>query len=114
MATIQFFCMALIVYFLLVINPQRAKEESHAKFLENVKKNDEVVTSSGIFARVVAVMPEFLTLEIAPNVRIKVEPKHVFAPRKGTGTEGKISVDDDDRSRTSDGQGNREASKKKK
>ena len=112
MATIQFFCMALIVYFLLVINPQRAKEESHSKFLEALKKNDEVVTSGGVLARVVSVKPDFITLEISPNVKIKVEPKHVFEPRRGE--VGKAAVDSEDAGRSLEAENGREAGKKKK
>lgn len=80
--TIQFFCFALIVYYLLVLSPARTKEENHNKFIKELKKNDEVITSSGFFARVVGVKPEYITLELASNVRVKVEPQHVRPPKK--------------------------------
>jgi len=75
--TIQFFCMALIVYFLMVINPTRAREEGHLKFIEELKKNDKVVTSSGLRGKVVSIKPEEINIEIANNVKVAVEPKHV-------------------------------------
>lgn len=75
--TIQFFCMALIVYFLMVINPSRARDENHVKFVENLKKNDKVVTSSGLLGKVVAIKPEEISIEIANNVKVFVEPSHV-------------------------------------
>ena len=80
--TIQFFCFALIVYYLLVLSPARTREESHNKFIKDLKKNDEVITRSGFYARVVGVKPEYITLEIASNVRVKVEPRHVRPPKK--------------------------------
>lgn len=81
MTTVQFFLMALIVYWLLVLNPAQKKMENHDKFIKELKKNDEVMTSSGFFARVVAVKPEYITLELAPNVKVKVDPAHVKPAR---------------------------------
>jgi preprotein translocase subunit YajC len=77
--TIQFIIMAFIVYYFLVISPARVRHEGQQKFLKELKKNDEVRTSGGIFARVVSVRPDSITLEIAPNVKIKVDPTHVQA-----------------------------------
>jgi preprotein translocase subunit YajC len=76
-STVYFILLILLVYFALVIHPARLKEETHEKFIRGLKKNDEVVTSGGIFARVVSVKPEYVTLELASNVKVKVDPAHV-------------------------------------
>lgn len=80
LSTVWFVLLGVFVYFMLVLQPRFAKEDTHKKFLETLKKQDEVVTTGGLFARVVAVRPEFVTLEIAPNVRVKVKPADVHAP----------------------------------
>jgi preprotein translocase subunit YajC len=76
-ATINFICMAMIVYFLLVLNPSKARDLKRKEFLEKLTKGDEVVTSSGIYGRVTSVKTNSVTLEIAPNVKIKVDSKHI-------------------------------------
>ena len=48
-------------------------ESGDARF----KKGDEVITSSGIYARVHGVMENIVTLEIADNVRIKMDKQQV-------------------------------------
>ena len=77
MSTIWFIMTLFLVYYVLVLQPAQSKKETQKKFLDALKKNDEVVTSGGIFGRVVLVKPEYLSLEIASNVKIKVEPEHV-------------------------------------
>ena len=83
--TIQFVLMAFIVYYLLVLHPSKLRQDNQTNFIKNLKKGDEVVTSSGILARVISVKPEYITLEIASNVRIKLEPAHVRAPVSSKG-----------------------------
>ena len=78
LGTIQFFCMALIVYFLMVINPAKAKEQSHNEFIENLKKNDNVFTTAGIYGKVISIKQNEISLEIAPNVKVKFEAKNLL------------------------------------
>lgn len=80
--TVWFFLVCLFVYWMMVLRPSSMREDSHKKFLADLKKNDEVLTSSGIFARVVSVSPEFVTLEISPNVKIRVQPSAVLPVTK--------------------------------
>ncbi len=78
--SVWFFLMALFVYYLLVLNPSRLRAEDQDKFISVLKKGDEVQTTSGILGRVVLVKPEYITLEIASNVKVKVLPKFVQEP----------------------------------
>ena len=78
--TVWYFLMGFFVYWYLVIRPDLQKNESRKKFVEELKKNDEAVTSGGIYGRVFAVKPDSITLEIAPNVRIRVHPDNIVPP----------------------------------
>lgn len=71
MQLIPFVFMMVVLYFLM-IRPQAKKQKSHMEFLQKLKRGDEVVTSSGILGTVEGLTDTFITLEIAPNVRIKV------------------------------------------
>jgi preprotein translocase subunit YajC len=57
---------------MLLIRPQQKKAKDHQAMLGQLKKNDEVMTSGGIYGKVVALTETIVTLEVAPNVRIRV------------------------------------------
>ena len=61
-----------VVFYMLLIRPQQKKVKEHLAMLGQLKKNDEVVTSGGIYGKVVALTDTVVTLEVAPNVRIRV------------------------------------------
>ncbi len=71
MQLIPFAFMMVVLYFLM-IRPQAKKQKTHTEFLQKLKRGDEVITSSGILGTVEGLTDTFLTLEIAPNVRIKI------------------------------------------
>jgi preprotein translocase subunit YajC len=60
------------VFYILVIRPQQQKQKEHQLMLANLKKNDEIVTSGGLYGRVMALADDVITVEIAPNVKVRV------------------------------------------
>jgi preprotein translocase subunit YajC len=61
-----------VVFYFLLIRPQQKKAKQHQEMLGKLKKNDEVMTSGGIYGKVVTLADHVVTLEVAPNVRIRV------------------------------------------
>ncbi len=61
-----------VMYF-MIIRPQSQKASEHAKMLRELKRNDEVVTTGGIIGRITELGDKVVTVEIAPNVRVRVE-----------------------------------------
>jgi len=61
----------LIFYFLL-IRPQQKRQKQHKILLESIKRNDEIMTSGGIFGKVLKVDGEKLSVEIAKGVNVTV------------------------------------------
>jgi preprotein translocase subunit YajC len=47
--------------------------------LKKLKKNDEVMTSGGIYGKVIDLKENVVTLEVAPNVRIRVARPQIAA-----------------------------------
>jgi len=66
------FVVMLGIMYMLMIRPQMKKQKQHQEFLVQLKRGDEVVTSSGILGRIEGLTDIFATLEIAPGVRIKI------------------------------------------
>ncbi len=68
--------MFVVLYFLLV-RPQQKRTRDHETMIENLKRNDEIVTSGGIYGRIQSIADKVLVVEIAPNVRVRVERAQV-------------------------------------
>lgn len=77
MNTVMFFLLGLFVYYMLILKPQQDAQLQQKK-VEALKKNDKVITSSGIFGRVQSIVDGIVTMEIAPNVKIRVQSSHVL------------------------------------
>ena len=82
LTTLNFLAIAFIIYHFIVLKPQTQEAEAHKKFIEALSKNDEVVTSGGILGKVVQKKSDFITVEIAQNVVIKVVPDNVHPVKK--------------------------------
>jgi preprotein translocase subunit YajC len=63
----------VVIFYFLLIRPQQKKQKEHQAMLSKIAAGDEVVTAGGILGRVIEVGDQFLTVEIADNVRIKVQ-----------------------------------------
>ena len=69
--------MVVAVMYFLVFRPQNKKAQEQAKMLSTLKRNDEVVTTGGIIGRIQDVGDKVITLEVAPNVRLRVERSQI-------------------------------------
>ena len=61
------------IFYFLLIRPQTQKAKQHTEMLKALKRNDEVVTTGGLIGRIHELGDKVVTLEIAPNVRVRVE-----------------------------------------
>lgn len=62
-----------IIFYFLLIRPQKKSQDEHKKMIASLKKNDEVVTSGGIHGTIVNVKEAVVTLKVDDNVKIDVE-----------------------------------------
>ena len=61
-----------IMYFLM-IRPQMKRQKEHKAMLDKLSRGDEVLTSGGLAGVVTDIGDNFVTVEIADNVRIRVQ-----------------------------------------
>ena len=61
------------IFYFLVIRPQKSKEKEQQKMLNNLNKNDDVVTSGGIHGTIVNVKEKTVVLRVDDNAKIEVE-----------------------------------------
>lgn len=75
----------MVAFWFILIRPQMKRQKEHKAMVEALSKGDEVVTNGGVLGKIIEVGEGFVTVEIAPNVRIKVQ-KHAVAAVLPKGT----------------------------
>lgn len=61
------------VWYLVVLRPQQAEQSARESMLAAIAKGDEIVTSGGIFGKVLEVQADVMTIEIGERTKIRVE-----------------------------------------
>lgn len=71
--------MALVfgIFYFMMIRPQQKQAKKMRAMIEALKRGDEIVTRSGIHAKIHGMADNVLTLEIAENVKIKMNKDQV-------------------------------------
>jgi preprotein translocase subunit YajC len=67
------------IFYFLLIRPQAKKASELQKMLAGLKRNDEVVTTGGMIGRINELGEKVVVLEVAPNVRVRVERAQIAA-----------------------------------
>jgi len=62
-----------VIFYFLLIRPQKTREKEHREILAKLNKNDEVVTSSGIHGTIVNLKDKTVILRVDENVKIEIE-----------------------------------------
>ncbi|KRG69084.1 preprotein translocase subunit YajC [Pseudoxanthomonas dokdonensis] len=63
----------IAVMYFLMIRPQMKRQKEHRAMLDKLSKGDEVITSGGIAGTVVGLGDNFVTVEIANGVQVRVQ-----------------------------------------
>ena len=66
-----------IIFYFLLIRPQKKSQQEHAKMINELAKNDEVVTSGGIHGTIVNLQNDVVTLRVDDNTRIRVQKSSI-------------------------------------
>lgn len=73
-----FFVGMIVIFYFLLIRPQQKRAKEHRKMVEAIGKGDEVVTNGGMLGKIVDMSDQYLTIEIAANVQVKIQ-RHAIA-----------------------------------
>ena len=75
----QFLPMLLIivVFYFFMIRPQMKKAKDHKKFVEELKKGDNVITPSGIHGKIVEMNDSTFLIEVESGTKIRFEKSSV-------------------------------------
>lgn len=68
----------VVVFYFFMIRPQMKRQKEIRKFRESLAKGDKVITTGGIYGRIVEIKETSVILEIAKDVHIKVDKNGII------------------------------------
>ncbi len=66
------FVLVFVIFYLLIIMPQRKKQKKHMELVDGLKSGDRIITTAGILGTVMGVQKDVIELKIASNTNIKI------------------------------------------
>jgi preprotein translocase subunit YajC len=77
MSSLIFFGGMILIFYFLLIRPQQKRAKEHRGMVEALNKGDEVVTNGGMLGKIIEVGEQYITVELAENVQIKMQKQAV-------------------------------------
>jgi preprotein translocase subunit YajC len=75
----------VLIFYFLVWRPQSKRAKEHRELVGGLSKGDEVIVNGGLAGRIVRLKDDFIVLEVADKVEVKVQKLSVTtALPKGT------------------------------
>ena len=71
--------MLIVVFYFLLIRPQQKKQKEHRAMIDALTVGTEVVTGGGVLGKVTELGDQFVTVEVANGVNVKVQRHSISA-----------------------------------
>jgi preprotein translocase subunit YajC len=72
------FLLIIVVFYFFMIRPQMKRQKELRKYREGLKKGDKIITTGGIYGSVIEVKDAQVIMEIADQVKIKIDKSAVI------------------------------------
>jgi preprotein translocase subunit YajC len=69
----------IVVFYFLLIRPQQKKQKEHKSMVDALGVGTEIVTGGGVLGKITEVGEQFLTVEVADGVNIKIQRHSISA-----------------------------------
>jgi preprotein translocase subunit YajC len=66
------FVLIFVLFYFLILRPQQKQGRERQEMLKNLKRGDTVITSGGIYGRILNIAGDVITLEIAKGVNVRL------------------------------------------
>ena len=85
------FALMFVLLYVLILRPQKKKEQQRIEMIQNVKKNDYVLTTGGIYGIVLSVKDNDVTLKIdeSNNTKVRLARSAIIGVEKSAGVSDK-------------------------
>ena len=72
-----FLLLIIVVFYFFMIRPQMKRQKDLKTYRTNLSKGDKIVTTGGIYGKVTDIKDQTVTMEIADNIRIRIDKNAV-------------------------------------
>ncbi len=79
------FILIFVIFYFLILRPQQKQSRQRQEMLKSIKRGDNVITSGGLYGKVLNIADDVITLEIAKGVSVRVSRSGISGL---AGTEG--------------------------
>ena len=66
------FVLILAIFYFIILLPSKKKQQKVQEFLDNLKVNDRIITTSGIHGQITRLGEQSVQVQVADKVRIEV------------------------------------------
>ena len=73
-----FLLLIIVVFYFFMIRPQMKRQKDLKTYREGLNKGYKIVTTGGIYGKVMDIKDQTVTVEIADNVRIKIDKNAIL------------------------------------
>jgi preprotein translocase subunit YajC len=73
MSNVILFGSIILIFYFMIIRPQQKRAKERQKLLDSLKKGDKIITSGGMYGTVVGLDDKTVLVQIADNVKVKLE-----------------------------------------
>ncbi|MES2873650.1 MAG: preprotein translocase subunit YajC [Bacteroidota bacterium] len=67
----------IVVFYFFMIRPQMKKAKDHKKYVEELKKGDKIITTSGIHGKIVDVNDTTFLVDVDSGTKIRFEKSSI-------------------------------------
>ncbi len=61
-----------VIFYFLLIRPQQKKAKQHKELLQGLKRGDHILTSGGLYGRIVDVKDDVLSVDLGNEMVVKI------------------------------------------
>ncbi|MFP4447890.1 MAG: preprotein translocase subunit YajC [Bacteroidales bacterium] len=68
----------IVVFYLFMIRPQVKRQKELRKYRENLSKGDKIVTTGGIYGKIVEISDQAVVIEVEDQSKIKIDKNAIL------------------------------------
>lgn len=89
MSTIIMIVLMIAIFYFFMIRPQNKERKRMRDFLESLQVGSKVRTASGVYGKVKEIKDTVIILEVADNVKIKIDKNYIVGSAEEATQESK-------------------------
>jgi preprotein translocase subunit YajC len=66
-----------VIFYFLLIRPQRQQQKAHDRMVQALSRGDEIVTVGGVVGKIIHITDERITIKTANDTRLEIERSKV-------------------------------------